>query len=407
MPWYYGWNVLAVGMLFQAVTFGIGIYSFTFWVLPWMEEFSVGRGDVMSVFIIMQVLMGLISPFAGRALDTMPIRALVSVGAVCLALALVLSASASALWQVVLIYGVLVPVAMVTAGPLSAQTLAAKWFNSRRGLAIGIVTVGTSLGGFLVPPLVTALQTAFGWRDANLLLAILVVVAIIPPVWLVIRNTPEEAGIDGEDGPRQAQVDTLVEYPHWTTARILSTRIFWVMVFAFTPMAIAFGGAQQNLAPYAADHGFGAQSTSYLVSAMALTMIAAKVFFGAMADRASHRALFMAAIVVLAVALTLLRGDVSYPQLILMATMLGFSAGAFLPMMGAIVSSWFGAASFGRVMGLVGPFTTLAAVGPWIAGYIRDSSGSYDPAWLGFTAMLAVAAVATLLMGRRPEPERA
>ena len=405
MPWYYGWNVLAVGMVFQAVSFGIGIYSFTFWVLPWTREFGVGRGDVMTVYLAMTVAMGVISPFAGRAMDSMSIRGLISAGALCFALALALTAYASELWQIAMIYGVLVPIGMVMAGPLSAQTLAAKWFSARRGMAIGIVTIGTSLGGLLIPPLVTMLQSSMGWRDANLVLAVLVLVAILPPVWLVVRNTPEELGLAGDVGtpPPSVMADAKVEYPQWTTKSILSARIFWVMICAFVPMALAFGAAQQNLAPYAADHGFDTQATAFLVSLMALVMIGAKVFFGAMSDRWSHRLLFMMALVSLAASLSLMRGAVSYGQLTLMVILLGFAAGAFLPLMGAIVSSWFGAAAFGRVTGLVGPFTTLAAIGPWIAGYIRDTTGSYDPAWFWLSISLLIAVAATLMLGGRPD----
>jgi cyanate permease len=86
-----------------------------------------------------------------------------------------------------------------------------------------------------------------------------------------------------------------------------------------------------------------------------------------------------------------------------MVILLGFAAGAFLPLMGAIVSSWFGAAAFGRVTGLVGPFTTLAAIGPWIAGYIRDTTGSYDPAWFWLSISLLIAVAATLMLGDRPD----
>jgi MFS family permease len=407
VPWYYGWNVLAVCMVFQAISFGIGLYSFTFWVLPWTREFGVGRGDVMTVYIAMTVAMGAISPFAGRAMDTLSIRALITVGALCFALALTLTSYASELWQVATIYGVLVPIGMVMAGPLAAQTLAAKWFSARRGLAIGVVTIGTSLGGLLIPPLVTTLQASLGWREANLVLAMLVIVAILPPVWLVIRNSPAELGLAGDTGTPSSPGTTEVEYPHWTTKSILRTRIFWVMICAFVPMAIAFGAAQQNLAPYAADHGFDTNATAYLVSLMALVMIGAKIFFGAMADRWSHRLLFMVAIGSLAAALSLMRGAVSYDQLTLMVILLGFAAGAFLPMMGAIVSSWFGAAAFGRVMGLVGPFTTLAAIGPWIAGHVRDTSGSYDPAWFWLNVTLLVAVAATLMLGGRPGDRQA
>ena len=80
LPWYHGWNVLAVAMVFQAVTFGIGLYCFTFWVVPWTRDFAVGRGDVMTVFFAMQVVMGFAAPFAGRAVDGRSIRLLVVAG---------------------------------------------------------------------------------------------------------------------------------------------------------------------------------------------------------------------------------------------------------------------------------------------------------------------------------------
>ena len=144
MPWYHGWNVLAVAMLFQAVAFGIGIYSFTFWVAPWSEEFAVGRGRVMTVFLTMQVAMGLFSPLAGRAVDRLSIRGLTVAGSLCLAGGLALAGRAGALWHLNLIYGTLIVAGMLLAGPLAGQTLAARWFTRRRGIAIGVVTAGTS-----------------------------------------------------------------------------------------------------------------------------------------------------------------------------------------------------------------------------------------------------------------------
>jgi len=54
------------------------------------------------------------------------------------------------------------------------------------------------------------------------------------------------------------------------------------------------------------------------------------------------------------------------------------------------------------VMGMIGPFTTLAAVGPWIAGYLRDTTGSYDLAWLSLAALLVPSAAAIALLKPRP-----
>ena len=401
MPWYHGWNVLAVAMLFQAVAFGIGIYSFTFWVAPWSAEFAVGRSEVMTVFITMQVAMGLLSPLAGRAVDRLSLRGLIIAGALCLAAGLLLAGRAGALWHLNLVYGTLIVAGMLLAGPLAAQTLAARWFARRRGTALGVVTIGTSIGGFLVPPLVTGLHAEIGWRAANDWLALIVVLAIVPPVWLLVRNAPS-AGLGAVEKAADDPSHTAVSAPSSAILDILRRRVFWLTVLGFTPLATAFGGAQQNLGPYASDLGIGAQAAAYLVSVMALVMIGAKVFFGAMADRWDLRVLFLLAVAGLAIAFGLMLLDLSYFALVLVCALLGFVAGGFLPLLGALVSQNFDIRSFGQVMGMLGPFMTLAAVGPWIAGYLRDATGSYDTAWLTLSALLVPSAAAIALLKPRP-----
>ncbi|MDH3644862.1 MAG: MFS transporter [Gammaproteobacteria bacterium] len=403
--YYYGWNILAVGMLFQAVIFGIGFFCFTFWVAPWRAEFGGSRGDVMAILVAVQVVMGCLAPFAGRAMDRLSIRVLVVGGSLSFAAALALSSLATALWQIGVIYGTLLVAGTLLAGPLAAQTLAAKWFFARRGAAIGLSSVGTSLGGFVLPVLVTYLIAAYGWRQANVMLALLVVVVVVPAVWLVVRNTPQARGVEPEP---DLQIDagmTAHVFPNWSTRDIFRQRAFWVSVIAFTPMMATFGAAQQNFAPYTADLGIDAQATSYLVSLMAIVMVAGKVFFGTMSDRWDHRWLYGIAIVVLLAALGLMMLDPGYAQLVIISGLLGFAGGGFLPLLGAIVGSRFGPAAFGQVMGLVGPFTTLAAVGPWVAGFLRDTSGSYDLAWLVFALLVIPAAFTMILLTPRPEPQ--
>ncbi|MCZ0943448.1 MAG: MFS transporter, partial [Gammaproteobacteria bacterium] len=399
MPWYHGWNVLAVAMLFQAVTFGIGIYSFTFWVAPWSAEFAVGRGEVMTVFITLQVAMGAMAPLAGRAVDRLSLRGLIIAGALCLAAGLLLAGRAGALWHLNLVYGTLIVAGLLLAGPLAGQTLAARWFVRRRGTALGVVTVGTSIGGFLLPPLVTWLHGSIGWRAANDWLALFVVLAIVPPVWLLVRNAPGAGlrAVEGADANPAGRPS-----PSTATLDILRQRVFWLTVLGFTPLATAFGGAQQNLGPYASDLGIDAQAAAYLVSVMALVMIGAKVFFGAMADRWDIRALFLLTVVGLAIAFGLMLLELSYFALVLVCALLGFVAGGFLPLLGALVSQNFDIRAFGQVMGMLGPFTTLAAVGPWIAGYLRDTTGSYDLAWLTLSALLVPSAAAIALLKPRP-----
>ena len=91
-------------------------------------------------------------------------------------------------------------------------------------------------------------------------------------------------------------------------------------------------------------------------------------------------------------------------MLVLVCALLGFVAGGFLPLLGAIVSQNFDIRTFGQVMGMLGPFTTLAASGPWLAGYLRDTGGSYDLAWISLGALLIPSAFAVALMPARRRP---
>ncbi|MGI9324407.1 MAG: MFS transporter [Pseudomonadales bacterium] len=391
-PWYHGWNVLAVSMLFQAVTFGIGIYSFTFWIEPLVAEFSVGRSRVLLIFVGLQLTLGLLSPLAGRAMDQLSMRGLIIAGACCLAVSLALTSVTQQIWQIQFLFATFMVGGLLLAGPLAAQTLAARWFNRNRGLALGLVTVGTSIGGFVLPIVFTQLLDAVGWREASLWLAGLVLLSVVPLVWLVIRNSPAAAGLSAEAAAPTAQ--PVAADADWTTAQLLRSPTFWMIVCAFVPLAIAFGGAQQNLGPYASDQAISAKNGAYLVSALSLTMIVAKVFFGSLSDRVDHRWLFLVAILVCFAALVQMAGPLSFLRLMLVASLLGAAAGGFLPLLGAIISTRFGTLAFGRVMGLVGPFTMLAAVGPWWAARVRDQAGSYDPAWPLLAALLIPAAIA-------------
>ena len=401
MPWYHGWNVVIAGLVFQAVSFGIGLYCFTFYVAPWSAEFGVGRGDIMLVFFVLQASMGLGAPFAGRAMDRLSVRALVCAGALSLALALVLAARATALWQLLLIYGTLVVGGTLLSGPLAAQTLTARWFNRRRGLALGISTVGTSLGGFILPPVVTTLQASMGWRDANDLLALLVLVAVIPVTLLIVRNAPSAVERTVESpGAVDPSVIAGAQDPQrtWTLRDVFREPVFWLMVTAFSLFALVNGGLQQNLAPYGLDQGFDAREVAWVMSVMALLMAFWKVVIGALTDRIEVRWIFIFSLGVLAGAMLWMSTRLSYVEFGLVCGLLGVASAAHLPLLAAIVSRHFGIASFGLVMGLIGPFTTLSAAGPWIAGEIRDATGSYDLALLVFAGLLLPALASILVL---------
>jgi MFS family permease len=389
----YRWLVVAYTLLMQAVTVGILVYCFALFVLPWLEAFNAPRRDVMLAVTLLQVGMGLMSPFAGRAMDSVPIRWLVAAGAGVMGLGLVMVAHAQALWQILAVYALLFPVTMALTGTLASQTLVARWFRDRRGLAIGISAMGTNLGGMIFPLVVAGWLPTIGWRPTLMWLALIAVVLVVPVGWLVLRREPAVA--------RAAPGAVAVSDPAraWTTREILASPVFWIPVVAMVPLNMAFGAVQFNLGAYAQDLGFGPGVAANLIALCSLCMILGKFFFGGLGDRMDHRWLYWLAAATMALAMVILQGRPALWLLTAGVVCVGLAGGGILPMMGIVFGARFGVASFGRVMGLVMLTITFSALGPLAAGWIFDATGSYDRA---FQLFLLVFLPGVLLMRRLP-----
>ncbi|MBI1179521.1 MAG: MFS transporter [Alphaproteobacteria bacterium] len=399
MPWYYGWNVVGVGMLFQAFSFGLTVYVYGFWVKPLADTFGASRFDVMLGLTLLNLVMGLVAPFAGRAMDVGSIRGLVIGGVLAMAAGFAIAGAAPDTWVFVAAYASLVSLGMILAGPLPSSTLAAKWFRARRGLAIGWSSVGTSIGGLALPPLLAIAMSAWGWRGAHYAMAVASVVVLVPLVWLVVANTPEDKGIEPEADSEKSRTPPASHAKTWTTRTILAERSFWAAAIAFGFLTMVFSGVQANLVPYAQDAGASRADAAALMSVMAGAGILGKIVFGAAADRMNHRTLFYIASAILAAAMLLLREPLDYSLLAATSGLLGLATGGFLPLLGAVVAARFGPKAFGRVMGLLGPFTMpVAIVGPPLAGHIFDVTGSYVLAFEIFLGMIAIAGFAILFM---------
>jgi MFS family permease len=405
MRWYYGWNVLAVGVLFQALIVGICFTCFTFWVDPWVQEFGVGRRDVMMAIAASTIGTGILMPFAGRLMDKVPMRILICGGTVVLGVGVVLIAHATALWQIVALYATLIAFGYAFAATLAGQALAAKWFPSRIGFAVGIVSLGSSLGGVVMPPVCTFLLQHYGWRDANMMLAALVVAIVVPVVWLVAR-LPREGELEAPRVHQHAAPVAAAPRGEWTTARVFGDRIFWVLGLTFLGPAIAYYGFQQNLAPFSAELGFEPQAAAALVSVFSAATIAGRFLFGVMADRTDPRIPYWIASACIGLSLVVTPFHPAYPVMLAASALIGLGSSGLMPVVCVMVGQNYGSAAFGRVMGLVIPFFSVAAAaGPVLSGAVRDELGSYIYAFVLYLPPMIVAGLAMLVMMRRPAAE--
>jgi|TARA_B110000003_G_scaffold276563_1_gene323913 MFS family permease len=404
-PWYYGWNIVGVTLIFQSVLFGSIIFSYTLWVGEWLGDPGLGLTltYVMVPITILTLAQSVVAPFAGYAMDRYSIRVLVCMGTSSAGLGFILISQVAAFWQIILIYGTLIMAGTVFAGPLAAQTLAAKWFDSHRGLAMGVTTTGTSIGGVFMAPVVTLLYQSFGWRDAHWMLGACFIV-VVPLVWFIVRSAPAELVIEADSTSDGSQASTDFRAKTWSTSDVLKEKTFWIIVLSFLPLITASGSIQQHLRPYADLLSIASMQTAVLISVFSTVMIVGKLLFGILADRLDHRALFAMALLACVIVLLGLIQEPSYSALVILSGLLGFSAGGFLPLLGAMVASRFGVASFGSVMGLLAPFLAASAFGPIIFASLFELHGDYQLAlWMALMILLPGALAIYYLPSYRKE----
>ena len=399
---HYRWVVVLYSIVLQAVNIGVLTYCFALFSLPWIDEFGASRRDVMITISCMQIGVGVMSPTIGRLMDRFPMRNIVLLGGVLMALGLWLAQYVTALWQLWLIYATIMPLSSALMGTLAAQTLVAKWFNTQRGLALGLSAMGTNVGGVIFPTLVAVLLVDFGWRTTFVYLAVVCLLLVVPLTLFVLRREPGRLSPDAQAQDLSVQgQQSSVEGKLWSTKEILTTSLFWLPFLSLIPLNMGFGAVQFNLGGIVRDIGLGDDVTAILITVSAIGMVVGKLFFGGFADRIDHRGLFWVATGVMCIGLALLLVVESYAGLIVVMLCMGLSGGGILPLMGIIFGARFGAASFGRVMGFVMLSIMVGAISPVMAGWVYDSTGSYD--W-AFYALIAVAIPAAFAMYRLPKP---
>lgn len=382
-PLHYRWSIVALTLVNQALALGIMIYSFALFVVPWLDHFEIPRSQVMLAILAFQVTTGLLSPALGRIMDQYEMRRLVITGALSMGLGLAVLSQATQFWQIILIYSTLLPVGMLLCGTLASQTMVSKWFTGNRGLAIGLSSMGTSIGGLIIPMVVIALIVRYEWQGALLILSVVSTVILIPLNLIVLRFEPPLA--NQESKPRGNQ---FFDSRTWTSREILTSKAFWIPVIALIPINAAFVGVQFNLGAYMADLGHDQSIAAKLIAVTSLMMIAGKLFFGVMGDRIDHRKLYWIMASLLIVALVFYEGSPGKSDLVIAAGIQGFATGGVMPLMGIIYSARFGTLSFGRVLGYVNLVIMFGSFGSIFSGWVFDSTQSYDVAFWVFMILI-------------------
>ena len=249
--WYYGWNVVGLTLMFQATTVGIILYSFALLVLPLAEEFSVPRSEIILIITVMQLLVAFLSPISGTVIDRFSAKLVLNVGVLSMVVGLILLSISQQYWQLMALYCLFLTLGMLFAGSVLAQSLVARWFIARRGMAMGLSALGTALGGFIFPLLLSTLIPSIGWRYSLMVMAGIVFL-VLPFSWLILRRQPDETDLIVERKESHSS-SVAPQEQQWDTMTLLTSGHFWIFIGSVTPLSLTLVGVQVNLAAFAQD----------------------------------------------------------------------------------------------------------------------------------------------------------
>ncbi len=398
-----GWKVLLAGML--GVTCGASPIPFNligFTVEPLSAEFGWSRTEIILPATIYGLIASLMAPVFGWLADRYGVRtvALSSVFAFAVALsAVALTPAANTPATLYFYYGLWVMIGLVGIGstPVTWSRAVNLWFFKHRGLALGILLMGTSLAALFVPKLAVWAIAQFGWRTMFAIMALLPLLVALPVAWLYFREPrPEERP--------QALLNSDGRLAGMTLGKAMRGYRFYVMWISISIVAGCYSGAFINMPAILMDDGMSAQSAASIMGVLGIGIFAGRVITGALLDRFWQGFVAFPLLCLPAITcLILLGGDVTFTLASLAAFFLGFAAGAEADLIAYLAGRYYGMAHYGKIYGMLYmPFGIASALSSILYAYVRDVTGSYDPvlivAMFGFVGGGAM----LLLLGRYP-----
>ncbi len=394
---FYGWVVVATFGITGTAIWGIR-FSFGVFFKSLESEFALSRAATSAIFSTLMVLGGIFTILGGWALDRFGPRVVFLLMGICTGLSLLLTGQTSALWQIFFTYSLLLAMG-TSAIYVAVMSTVSRWFNKKRGLALGIASIGAGMGPLVMAPFATYLISTFDWRTAFIIMGAIAWVVVVPLSWILKRD-PQEIGLlpDGE----KFSASTVLEQPPVIAADYLSpwqalrTRSFWLVVGIFFFYAVNIFIILTHLVPHITDLGFSEVEAATVISVAGGATLVGRVLFGIASDRLGKKEAAVVGTLLHVIALLWLLWSREMWMFYLFAIVFGLAWGGTGPVMAVIIGETFGLGRMGVILGILDAgFNTGAAVGPVIGGIIFDLKQSYFLAfWLGVVVML----VATVLI---------
>ncbi len=390
-PRYDGWRIVAVCFLVATFGWGLGFYGQSVYLAE-LHRLHGWPASLISLGTTFFYLFGaVIVAFVSEAVRAVGPRNCLLAGIFALAAAAVLIGQVTSLWQLYLANALLAFGWGGTSLGIITNTLGL-WFDRKRGMAISLALNGASFGGIVGVPLLVAAIGHFGFSDAMICAAVVMLVLMIPVILIFVGPPPNWSATELVDA----------EAPPASQIRAAAFRdlAFLAVCIAFALALFAQVGFIVHLISFL-DPAIGRSSAATAVALLTAMAVVGRVLFSTVIDRLNQRLASAISFASQAVALVIVINSRNEMVLIAACALFGFSVGNLITLPSLIVQREFDPRSFGVLISLITAINQVTyAFGPGVVGLLRDAAGSYALPFYGCIGLELIAAMLIMVRGR-------
>ena len=388
---YYGYIIVLAAFFILLLVEGIHS-TFGIFFTPLLHEFGLDRAETSGIASITMLLTGLLGIVMGRISDKLGPRLVLTTCGVLVGLSLLLMSRVSAVWQLYAIYGVMLGIGR-SGVMVPLMSTVARWFTKKRSLMTGIVINGIGIGSLIFAPTAGRLIALYEWRTAYLVMGSIALVFLLFFAQFLRRDPSKTKQSLNTDTGSVESLTSLqdVESSFKDAARMVQ---FWLVIILFFCLGFTRLTTIVHIVPYAIGTGMSSIRAANILAVLGGMSIITTLVSGTLGDRIGNRKMIMIGFIMTIAAYSLLSVARADYMFFLAAVIFSLNWG-IASCESPLVAGLFGLKSHGTIFGVMGlSYTMGAAVGPFIAGYLFDITGSYTIAFAVCIALSILAIIA-------------
>ncbi|MFC1991883.1 MFS transporter [Chloroflexota bacterium] len=397
---FYGWVVVMAAFIICAVITGT-IFSFGVFFKSIEDAFELSRATTSSIISVSMVFSGVFGVLGGWAVDRYGARIIAFLMGLFTGLSLILTSQTGATWQLFITYSLLLAIGT---SPIYVviMSVTMKWFEKRRGLAVGIASSGMGFGQMLMAPMAAFLISNYNWRIAYSIFGVIAWLVVIPAVRF-LKSNPRDIGVLPDKAEpiskniHSANTRTnteILQTGGLSLLQAIKTRSYWLIVAIWFVLAASVMLTMTHIVPHATDVGYSVGQAAAILSLAGISITAGNVIMGFAYDRIGRRTTVVICALFISIPLTGLVWSQSLWMLYLFAVFFGLGHGGLTASTFALVGDTLGLKSIGIILGTLDiGWWAGAAIGPVLGGYIFDIYQSYSLAFMIASASMLLAAI--------------